>query len=172
MSVQASPIGLHDWSELAARIRKLDPTVAIPPATPAGYRAAHELWMKLSAEPYIKPNVDQQKWIDAGTRQTAIAGKIADFIRRGLVREDDPDFQFLSEEEPASKRLARIAAIDGRLDAVWSEQNWSSDHRARVALHEARDLRKENAEIKAALKEAIGRLHDLEQELWLRNDAA
>jgi hypothetical protein len=172
MTTVSSSIDYYDWSELAARIRKLDPKAEIPPATPTGYMQARELLQKLSVEPYIRPNAKQQAWIDAGTRQTAIAAKIADFIRRGLVREDDPDFQFLPEDEPASKRLARIAAIDGRLDAVWSEQNWSSDHRARVALHEARDVRKENAELKAALKEAIGRIHALEQELCLRNDAA
>jgi hypothetical protein len=148
-----------------------------PAATPTGYKQAHELWMKLSGPKWEKPNPKQQAWIDVNARQTKTAEKLAEFVRLDLVKYED--FELPSDDLSVEERVRALNVINSRLDTIWEERNWSPEYRAKVALHRVGELQKENEDLKAgmedlkfALRQVCGRLHALEQEPWLRNDAA
>ena len=162
MSVQATQIDVHDYHELVAQIKKLDPKWEAPGPTQAGYKIAREKFQAASAEPYIKPNAAQQAWIAVGHKQTEIASKLADFVRRGLVKYSD--FEFPDDSLPVADRQRGLNVISARLNEIWEEHSWSDGHRAKVAWHHVKQLEARCDDLEGKLASAIARIHGLEQE--------
>jgi hypothetical protein len=146
------------YATLSAKIRKLDPSVDIPPRKwgYAALRPMEQLLDKLeNAAAAARPPTPAQKDLqDINALQNKVSAQMADMVLKGMVNYDMPSMKLLDETHSHEERLSRLRVVKHKLDDIWQEQGLSAEQRAKLALNVARAVRDEHGKELRALNAA------------------